>query len=485
MLQAREINSQLSTSNCQKHALILLVYRDTTGHLLIYKLHEIGLSSKIVRFLEQIYASTKSAVWTGTEYSEYFATVTGVKQGCLLSPILFALYLNDLHDQLEAGLFIDNINIRLLMYADDIVILAEDPSTLQQMINNLQTYCLKWGMEVNQAKSEIMVFRKGGRLANNEKWSFMGESIRVVNEYKYLGLILTPKMTFKKHLDKKNVAAKLSINSTWSNFIVKSSVPLKAKWKLFLSVCRSIHSYGAEIWGNSYFEEVEKLYRYFIKRILKLPENTPNYIISLETGYEPGYIYTYNRHLSYLGKLLFDLDDRRLPHTLASKLLELNISWFKDFRRQLLNHNISTNNVTSNKVNWLYACQEILNKITAHSYNANLQKAQESETRFYRHLDLNVGVMYCNENFTLDQITYIMKARGDLFWLNGNTHVTSQDQRCSLCNLGEIETINHIIGRCPVLNVIRLRYFNQSILSHNDIIHCLNGGEDFCCCDIH
>lgn len=448
--------------------------------LLIYKLHEIGLSSKITRFVEKIYENTRSAVWSGSQMSEYFDTCTGVKQGCLLSPTLFAIYLNDLHEHLEGGLQVDQTNIRLLMYADDIIIMSDNPRTLQQMIYNLESYCDKWGMEVNQIKSEIMVFRKGGKLSTNEKWAYKGELIRIVNEYKYLGLILTPKLSFTKHLSKKEEAAKIALNSTWKHFIAKPSVNLTSKWKMFLAVCRSIHSYGAQIWGNSYFNEVEKLYRYFIKKILKLPEATPNYVIALETGYEPGYIYTYSLHLQYLSKVLFDLESHRLPHILAEKLANKNLAWFNDYSTQLSLHNINSNNVKINKKSWMSAAQQLLMDMKANKFNDHLQKAQQSENRIYKYLDYNVGPMYCTEKFSQEQITLILKARGDLMWLNFNKYRTSNEQRCSLCNLGKAENLVHFIGRCPVLANMRVRHFNRTLLDQTEIISILNGGEGFC-----
>lgn len=60
-----------------------------------------------------------SPVWDGNQLSEYFQTYSGVNQGCLLSPILFALFLNDLNDNLKGGLMSDGLNMRLLLYADD------------------------------------------------------------------------------------------------------------------------------------------------------------------------------------------------------------------------------------------------------------------------------------------------------------------------------------------------------------------------------
>lgn len=58
---------------------------------LIYKLYATEMSTKVVNLIENIYKNTKSAVWTGDGLSEYFETYTGVKQGCLLSPLLFTI----------------------------------------------------------------------------------------------------------------------------------------------------------------------------------------------------------------------------------------------------------------------------------------------------------------------------------------------------------------------------------------------------------
>ena len=203
---------------------------------LIYKLYSIGISYKFVKIIEAIYTDTKSAVWNGEELSEYFQTNSGVKQGCLLSPLLFSLYINDLHDNLGGGMNIDNINIRLLMYADDIVILADEVGTLQKMIDNLEVYCDLWNLEVNLSKSEILIFRNGGRLKSQEKWTFRGNYINITNQYTYLGVILTPKMKFSKHVEKRNKQAKTAINSTWKTFLSNEHIQLRQKWNLFLAV---------------------------------------------------------------------------------------------------------------------------------------------------------------------------------------------------------------------------------------------------------
>jgi len=261
-------------------------------------------------------------VWTGKELSEPFSTHTGVKQGCLLSPTLFALFLNDLHEYLGGGINIDDLNVRVLLYADDLVILADDVAVLQNMIKRLELYCETWGMEVNPEKSKIMVFQKGGRTSAKEKWFYKQEEIEKVSEYKYLGIILTPALSFNKHIKNRNSQAKSKINSTWVNFLSKKGIALGAKWKLFLAVCRSIQAYGAQVWGYCGFEEVDLLQRFFLKRILKLPANTPNYVLALEGELQEAHIYTLSLHLHYIYRTIFEYNDSRLPHLLSLKIIQ-------------------------------------------------------------------------------------------------------------------------------------------------------------------
>jgi len=166
---------------------------------MFYKLRCSGLSSHIVDVLRLIYGKTTNQVWFGNTLSTMFETIQGVRQGCVLSPILFALYLNDLEEILPGGIFLGQTNVKVLLYADDLVLLSDTPDGLQEMIDALFAYCLRWGLTVNMDKSKTLVFRKTARIPANLVWHFGNEQIQNVNQYKYLGVVLNYNLSFARH----------------------------------------------------------------------------------------------------------------------------------------------------------------------------------------------------------------------------------------------------------------------------------------------
>ena len=97
----------------------------------------------------------------------------GLKQEEMMSPSLFALFIDDielfLQDDLACGLCIQNINILPLLFADDMAILSDNTKSLQSSLDKLYDHCMRWELEVNSEKSKIVVFRKRGTLRENDK----------------------------------------------------------------------------------------------------------------------------------------------------------------------------------------------------------------------------------------------------------------------------------------------------------------------------
>lgn len=443
---------------------------------LLIKLQDAGVSTKFVNFICSVYSKTESIVWTENGVSEPFETKSGVKQGCLLSPLLFALYINDLNDNIEGGIKIGTEKIKILLYADDIVLLSESPMELQKMITNLEEYCSLWNLDINLDKSEIMVFRKGGRLGQNETWKYGSTLIRVVSEYKYLGVIFTPRLSFSKHIDLRTISSKNSINIIWNSFMSKSTIPLNAKWKVFQAVCRAIQTYAAQVWGYGYYEEVDKLQRYFLKRILKLPSFTPNYILAIETNTIDGSLYTLDLHLRYIYKTLFIYQENRLPHKLTKLMLQNNIFWVKELNNICLKNNLDIewmlDDLQSNQ--WYNKVNTFLENI----YNIKIKEKREkisASNRIYKYLDTQLENSYITDQFTINEIMYIFKARSNLIELNGTRFDTSRSKMCSLCCMNVEEDLYHFMAVCPILRQYRFLNFSKPFLIYTEFLEVLNG----------
>ena len=97
--------------------------------------------------------------------TQTFSYSRGVHQGCILSPLFFNLYLNNLPHLFENTLsdtFVlpNGKTINSLLYIDDLVILSRSKTGLQNCFNALSLYCDKWKLKINPKKTKIMIFQK-------------------------------------------------------------------------------------------------------------------------------------------------------------------------------------------------------------------------------------------------------------------------------------------------------------------------------------
>ena len=120
--------------------------------------------------------------------TDFFLCELEVRQGCL-SPRLFIIFINELEKEIKnsycRGISLASaFGIFLLMYADDIALIADTSVELKRKLKALKSFCQKWGMEVNFARTKTIVFRK---LSSKEKLLYNGKTIDRVAHYKYLG----------------------------------------------------------------------------------------------------------------------------------------------------------------------------------------------------------------------------------------------------------------------------------------------------------
>ena len=151
--------------------------------------------------LHSMYSQAQSVVCTSRGCSEQIQCDKGVRQGCPLSPTLFALYTNDLMSEMSgSGVKLVNQNVKGLMYADDVALVAESGADLQSMLDSLSAYCDKWSLCVNTKKSKVMVFG-GGRLDADVQFTYKGLKLQLVDNFTYLGVIFSRSCSFNLCVD--------------------------------------------------------------------------------------------------------------------------------------------------------------------------------------------------------------------------------------------------------------------------------------------
>ena len=172
------------------------VYR----HGLWLKLLNLGVRGKMLRIIKSIYMSVKSCVRHCKTYSDFFEVSIGLRQGEVMSPILFSLFVEDLElflqRSVDCGLTVYGITLILLLFADDMVILGSSQQDLQNSLNLLYEYCQKWGLTVNTDKTKVLIFRKRGRVDNRLVFTYNDNQLDIVDNFNYLGVVFNYTGTF-------------------------------------------------------------------------------------------------------------------------------------------------------------------------------------------------------------------------------------------------------------------------------------------------
>ena len=143
-----------------------------------------NFSANLVRTIEQLYDKATSAVQLNGSKGEWFRTIDGVRQGCLLSPTLFNIFL----ERIISDALVEHDgkvrNITNLRFADDIDTLAEE---LEALVESLDKTCTRYMMEISTEKTKLMTNSANG---DQREIKVKGHKLGTVTSFKYLGAVV-------------------------------------------------------------------------------------------------------------------------------------------------------------------------------------------------------------------------------------------------------------------------------------------------------
>ena len=240
---------------------------------LFQKLQNRGVPTFLIRILVFWYAKQTMCVRWGNCVSAHFTVNNGVRQGSILSPLLFNLYMDELSKKLnscDTGCRVGSTIINHLMYADDLVILCPYSAGLQQLLRVCSQYGSDCDIIYNAKKSNIMIIRS----KEDSKLSFpvfflSGTALKVCDEVKYLGHYLTNDLS-----DDRDIYRQRRMLYAQANMIVRkfSMCSASVKSTLFKAFCTPM--YTAHLWRRYRKSSMQKLkvaYNDGMRLLLKVP----------------------------------------------------------------------------------------------------------------------------------------------------------------------------------------------------------------------
>ena len=269
-------------------------------------LRRAGVGGTMLLAVQAMYADVPVCVRSEEGLSACFQSVLGVKQGCPLSPLLFGLVLDDFEARLVAALgeaaslpTLAGHVMGPMLFADDTFLIATSAAGLQAQLRFLQTYCEAKKLTVNTAKTQVMILRPGGgngRPAADETFTYAGTPLSVVSSTKYLGLTfsqLSKQHGFASCADVLAKAGRQAMFAMRRRAWELGARSVEQQCLLFDIFVQPVLSYGCEVWAVDLLSRtgvgssVERVHRWFCRRIQGLPNQVSSAVALGELGRQP------------------------------------------------------------------------------------------------------------------------------------------------------------------------------------------------------
>ena len=199
---------------------------------LFYKILLNGINGRVYNIIRSMYTDNICKIKFANGLSKQFPSTCGVKQGDVLSPILFNLFIDDLVKNLNScpsgAISVNGLSINSLLYADDIVLLANSQEALQTYLDILNDFCTSWKLHINTDKSKVVVFNSDGKqyldtfkcanstLETSSSYCHLGVT------FKYTGSLTHTSMLLMEKAKKALFKIKIQLDSTTHAIFWKS-----------------------------------------------------------------------------------------------------------------------------------------------------------------------------------------------------------------------------------------------------------------------
>ena len=287
---------------------------------LVYKIQQLGIRGNLAHYLCNFLAGNRRLrVKHRSILSDVYEIENGLPQGSCLSPILFNIMINDLFEDIPPG-------ISFSLFADDSAIWCTTPdydvgiSRLQTALCKVERWSAKYGLEFSAEKSSLMIFSKFRKLAPERLPKLNNMTIPLVSHFKFLGVVLDPKLTMNKHVAHIQTKCKKRLNLFRCITSTPAGADRNTLLRLYKTIVLPIIEYGSIIYdGGSQptLKKLEAIQNNFLRLALGAMKTSPVLSLQVDANVTPLHIRRMELTMRYFSKI------KQFPNHAASKAVQI------------------------------------------------------------------------------------------------------------------------------------------------------------------
>ena len=262
-------------------------------------LGRLGIPEGLLNLIQSFHESMQAAVRVGASTTEPFAVNNGLRQGCVMAPVLFNLYFGVVLERwaqvmqdsdhppgipiqfsINGNLFSKPARqstaaiINDIEYADDAVLLAEDRPGAEKCLETFCTVASSFGLCVNAAKTKFLVAGSQVNMPDRADMNVNGDTVEHVPSFIYLGSVVTPDARSSTDVSRRIAEASKAFGALLP-VLSDRSLSLVSKRKLYVACVLSILLYGSECWTplKADSRRLDAFHHRCIRTILAIPRS--------------------------------------------------------------------------------------------------------------------------------------------------------------------------------------------------------------------
>jgi hypothetical protein len=433
---------------------------------LLYKLMERGITGKMLRFLASMLSATNRYVAVHGAQSAEFSTTVGLPQGAVLSPLLYAIFINALVDDLAArnlGVEVFGRRVGILLYADDIVLIAESAEQLQSMLDCTSAYATKWQFRFNTkpGKSDVVISPPAASDAQHE-FRLADGQLHVSKEYKYLGVEMGTSgqgcwSTYLARAEHKAMAAMHQLAYS----VVGGCKPLwvSTSVQLFKALVRPVVEYADAMFGamcsQAALQMLERVQVRYGRRVLRLQKTIPGEYVRRELGLPSMQQRVWMASLRFFGHLASLGKDRLAGHIFQGRCNNVDAgrgrdSWCAKMRDLLIE--VGQRSVWNQRAvpkKWHLEAKKIAS--THYQSIGDKKMAERDSMALFNALGAPMkGWLDRTVDHPGAALRFRLRCSGAplMAVVGGNSDMPMHERTCRMCNQPAIEDAEHFVSKC-------------------------------------